>query len=401
MEPPSPSTPFPWHVGVFDAHCHPTDTMEAVPAVASMKAKALTVMATRAQDQQLVADVADTLGISSSDIDSWRREERVLPCFGWHPWFSHHMYDETQFSGKTSLDDDAKIAHYQRVLSPSPHNRDFILALPDPRPFSTFLVETRRFLDRYPLALVGEIGLDKSFRIPQAWMPDDQENRDDSLTPGGREGRGLSPHVVSMDHQRQILTAQLNLAGEKGRAVSVHGVQAHGVLFETIRATWKGYEKKQMSKRERKRRGVSAREAEEDAEADDESPKPFPPRICLHSYSGHPASLSQYFDPSVPAEIFVSFSTAINYSNRAAPTASQSIKAVPDDRILVESDLHIAGELMDQHLEDIVRVVCNVKGWDLGDGVKTLKANWQRFAFGKQTLQSASNAVRGSSQSTI
>lgn len=378
---PSDNAPFPWHIGVFDAHCHPTDTMSAVSAITSMKAKALTIMATRAQDQQLVADVADSLGLPSSDVDAWDCGERVLPCFGWHPWFSHQMYSDDLLSGKTTLDEDAKVAHYKRVLSPSPEDRAFMLALPDPRPFSDFLVQTHGFLERYPLALVGEIGLDKSFRIPQAWVPDEHESRDDSITPGGREGRGLSPHVVSMDHQKKILTAQLNLAGEMRRAVSVHGVQAHGILFETIRATWKGYEKKTISKRERKRRGVTAEEAAEDGE-EDSSPKPYPPRICLHSYSGHPASLSQYFDSSVPADIFVSFSTAINYSDRAASTTTQSIQAVPDDRILVESDLHIAGERMDKHLEDIVRVICNSKGWELEEGVTKLRSNWERFAFG-------------------
>ncbi|EKG13999.1 Deoxyribonuclease TatD-related protein [Macrophomina phaseolina MS6] len=381
---PSDETSFPWHLGVFDAHCHPTDTMSAVPAISSMKAKALTVMATRAQDQQLVADVADTLGVPSSDVDAWHEKERVLPCFGWHPWFSHQMYNDDLLAGKTKLDEDGKIAHYKRVLSPSPENRDFILSLPDPRPFSDFLVQTRRFLERYPLALVGEIGLDKSFRIPYAWMPEAHDNRDDSLTPGGREGRGLSPYVVSMAHQKKILTAQLNMAGEMRRAVSVHGVQAHGILFETIRATWKGHEKKTMSKRERKRRGVTAEEAAEETEDDDSSPKPYPPRICLHSYSGHPASLSQYFGTAVPTEVFVSFSTAINYSDRAASTTSQSIKAVPDDRILVESDLHIAGERMDKHLEDIVRVICNIKSWGLEEGVGRLRQNWERFAFGKR-----------------
>ncbi|KAB2570401.1 Deoxyribonuclease TatD-related protein [Lasiodiplodia theobromae] len=378
------STPFPWHIGVFDAHCHPTDTMSAVPAVPHMKAKALTVMATRAQDQQLVADVADRLGVPSPDVDSWNSDECVLPCFGWHPWFSHQMCSEDRFAGKPTLDDEAKIVHYRGVLSPPPEDRDFILSLPDPRPFSEFLDQARRFLCRYPLALVGEIGLDKSFRIPKAWHPETHENRDDSLTPGGREGRGLTAHVVAMDHQRKIFTAQLNLAGEMRRAVSVHGVQAHGVLFETIRATWKGYEKKPMSRRERKKRGVTAEEADEDANAEDDSPKPFPPRICLHSYSGHPSTLPQYFDPSVPSEVFVSFSTAINYSDRAAQTTSQSIKAVPDDRILVESDLHIAGELMDKHLEDIVRVVCGVKEWGLEEGTRKLRQNWEHFAFGRR-----------------
>ncbi|KAK8160112.1 cut9 interacting protein-like protein Scn1 [Phyllosticta citribraziliensis] len=327
---------FPWHIGVFDAHCHPTDTMSSIAAVPDMKARALTVMATRAQDQQLVANVADDLGIKSHRVDSWGSKERIVPSFGWHP-------------------------------------------LPDPIPFSVFLAQTRQHLERFPLALVGEIGLDKSFRIPQPPLHEHHETRDSSLTPGGREGRRLSPHCVSLEHQKVILTAQLNLAGQLRRAVSVHGVQAHGVLFETLRATWKGHERKPMSKRERKRRGISAEEA---ADERDDSPKPYPPRICLHSYSGHPSSLSQYFDASVPADVYVSFSTAINYSDRAASTTSQSIKVVPDDRVLVESDLHIAGEDMDKYLEDVIRRVCDIKEWSLEEGVQRLRSNWERFAFG-------------------
>ena len=153
------------------------------------------------------------------------------------------MYDETDYDGATSLSPEQKVAHYQSVLTPKSQDEQFLLALPNPRPFGDFLHQTRAYLSRFPLALIGEVGLDRSFRIPTAWLPQQKDDRDGSLTPGGREGRRLSPYRVSMEHQRRGLLAQLRLAGELQRAVSVHGVAAHGVVYETLAETWKGHEK--------------------------------------------------------------------------------------------------------------------------------------------------------------
>ncbi|CAF9912040.1 hypothetical protein IMSHALPRED_010685 [Imshaugia aleurites] len=386
----SKTQPFPWHLGAFDAHCHPTDTAPSLDKIAGMKTRALTIMATRGQDQRLVADFADKLAVTDDAIpalESTRGSEKsrgyIIPAFGWHPWFSHQIFVDEQHRTPSKVD------HYRLAISPSPVNDDFIASLPDPRPLSDLLGQTRTYLERYPRAIVGEIGLDRAFRIPGIEMADNGYEKDPALTPGGREGRRLSTYRVDMRHQQRILKAQLNLAGEMQRAVSVHGVAAHGLLFETLEETWRGHERRTPSKRERKRRASvdATHQKGENFEAFEQSSdlgdaKPFPPRICLHSYSGPADTLRQYLQPSVPAIIFFSFSRLVNFSSTSTKAVA-AIQALPDDRILAESDLHAAGDKMDDLLEDIVRKICQIKGWTLEEGVKQLRLNWLHYIFGK------------------
>lgn len=401
--------PFPWHLGAFDAHCHPTDTMASIASIASMRAQALTVMATRSQDQQLVAQVAGQLGVASS-LGEGGEASKVVAAFGWHPWFSHQIYDDTaaqptfDVGGHGDSEEAAKRAHYESVLQPSPAKdadwEGFVASLPTPIALSSFLDATRDYLSTHPLALVGEIGLDKAFRLPRQWSspssPTVVPDRDEGLTPGGREGRPLSPYRVRMPHQQAVLEAQLRLAGETGRAVSVHGVQAHGVLFESVCRCWKGHELEYVSKR--KRRMDAAQPPPSDSEDDDDDEqqqpprrrnlqqtggKPFPPRICLHSFSGSPEILHQWLQPTNPADVFFSFSAAVNMGGEAGRARTvEVIRQVPDDKLLVESDLHIAGEEMDRALEWMYREVCRIKGWGLEEGVSTIRKNFERFIFG-------------------
>ncbi|KAF1927063.1 Metallo-dependent hydrolase [Didymella exigua CBS 183.55] len=398
MTPPSTgnSESFPWHLGVYDAHCHPTDIMSNVSKIQDMKARCLTIMATRGEDQHLVLGTASQYGIKSMDPNDWSEAECIVPCFGWHPWFSHQMYiSDDDDREQETLTGEAKVNHYQKVLQPSraelsEEDLRIFNALPDPTPFSVFLSQTRKHLEEHPFALVGEVGLDRSFRIPEAWAPDLWATRSSTLTPGGREGRRLTPFRCQAAHQKEVLKRQLQLAAELGRAVSVHGVQAHGLVYESLHELWKGHEKEVLSKREKKKRGHddATVEAEINDAADEESsgPKPYPPKICLHSYSGSVSNFKQYLNPAIPIRIFASFSTAINLGdalNEETPAGFENmIKTVPDEMLLVESDLHTAGEEMDLRLEDIVRRICKIKGWGLEEGVNILGKNWKAFVFG-------------------
>jgi Tat protein secretion system quality control protein TatD with DNase activity len=113
-----------------------------------------------------------------------------------------------------------------------------------------------------------------------------------------------------------------------------------------------------------------------------EKPLPFPPRICMHSYSGPVEPIRQFLHPSNPSDVYFSFSAVINFSGAPAKKIEDVIKALPDDRILIESDLHTAGVQMDDLLENVVRQICQLRGWDLRAGVKQLADNWNRFVYG-------------------
>ncbi|KAK3391088.1 hypothetical protein B0H63DRAFT_467231 [Podospora didyma] len=408
------SDDFPWHVGVCDAHCHPTDTMASIASVGGMRARVLTIMATRSQDQELVAAVAADHGVtdqgwlsSPPSPSAGQAVEKVVPAFGWHPWFSYQFYDDDAAESTSDLSEAAgarKAKHYTAVLSPVP-DADFISSLPEPQPLSGFIAETRQRLLAHPAAIVGEIGLDKAFRLP--WGTAKPSEREEGLTPGGREGRMLSPYHVKMPHQVQVLKTQLRLAGELGRPVSVHGVQAHGVLYDAISSLWKGHEKEVVSRRKQKMVAAgaedfsSSEDEDEDfdwgAEGDTEpqrttkskalpkpyEPKPFPPRICLHSFSGPVQMLKQYLNPAIPARIFFSCSMVVNLATAGGESKfADVIRACPDDQLLVESDLHTAGDEMDLVLEQMYTKVCQVKGWTLLEGVERIRNNYRDFIFG-------------------
>lgn len=381
----------PWHLGVFDAHCHPTDTVQSFDNVPSMKAWALTIMASRRQDQSLVTQLAARYPYRGQEMCSADEPRFVIPAFGWHPWFSYQIHDDLNPHGE----DVSPSQHFAKVISPSPAGDEaFLESLPEVLQLSDVLQKMRCGLEQFPLALVGEIGLDRAFRIPNSEFASPEAVENPSITPGGREGRGLSQYHVDIEHQKRILVAQLNLAGEYQRPVSVHGVAAHGVLFNTISSCWKGFERKNISKRAQRRetslRNMPGLEENDGSDTQHKSSRqslPFPPRICLHSYSGAPETLKQWLHPSVPAKMYFSFSKLVNFS-AVAPKAVAVVQNLPDDRILVESDLHKAGDQMDDLLEEIVRVICMIKDWRLDNGIKILAANWKSFIFGESTKAS-------------
>lgn len=410
-----------WSLGIHDAHCHPTDTMSTAPKISSMKASGLVIMGTRFQDQSLVAKLAEEYGVYDPR-DPEESRGRVVPSFGYHSWFSHLIWDDEADDLKQLSVKELKTVHYKRVLTSNPTD-ELISALPEPKKLSEALNEIREYLERFPVALVGEIGLDRGFRIPHpletSFIQEHSELEEAGRAPGqDEESKRLSPHKISMAHQKIVFVAQLKLAGELERAVSVHGVQCHGALFDTFRDLWKGHELVVESKKEMKRRRRKGEDGHEylpdfvfigddssEDEDDDEDwlttrksnipppaprPKPFPPRVCLHSFSAPLQTLQQYLNQPTPklqypSQVYFSFSTTVNARSERGHMSKimDTIKGVPNDRVLIESDLHTAGEDMDKALEGAVRLIAEVRGMEISDCASRLGTNWREFVFGQ------------------
>lgn len=117
-------------------------------------------------------------------------------------------------------------------------------SLPTPTPLRVILAELRDNLQRHPRALLGEVGIDKSFKLPSSpagytrdpairgpnGAPPPEAN--DSSHALGLRGRGLTSLATPLSHQLAILTAQVEVAIQLGRNVSLHSVRAGGATAE-------------------------------------------------------------------------------------------------------------------------------------------------------------------------
>jgi Tat protein secretion system quality control protein TatD with DNase activity len=150
---------------------------------------------------------------------------------GWHPWFTH-LISLDEFSNVKSKRD-----HYAALFSPasSQEEQEFSALLstfPDPTPLSSILSSLRSNLLAFPNAMLGEVGLDRAFRIP--------------LQPYGSEGPGakkqLSLFGVPLEHQLAILEAQIGIAVELGRNVSLHSVKSPSITVDLLKRMRERYQ---------------------------------------------------------------------------------------------------------------------------------------------------------------
>ncbi|KAI8993210.1 hypothetical protein BDB01DRAFT_716286 [Pilobolus umbonatus] len=311
-----------------DAHCHPHDDIQQLHLIPQLKTGHITIMGVRLDDWDRVSTVTKEC--------NKMYDKKCIPCFGIHPWFSHQLS-----VNKNTTDN--KDTHYFSILKgPEEEIQGLIVDLQPPIAYSIWYNDLRARLMEHPEALVGEVGVDRAARL---------------LPGGGVEWHGVKPTNVqcAVEHQMAVLDIQLNLARELKRAASIHCVQGQGNLFDYLRSQSTQFSTNKLKKLF------------------------HPPsilRLCLHSYNGSPATLPQFFKLK-GFKIYLSFSVVIN-SKLAPKKLVDIIKAVPEDRLLIESDLNSPIGL-DMCMVEITKIIASARGWSIDEVVKRTRKNWHEF----------------------
>jgi Tat protein secretion system quality control protein TatD with DNase activity len=162
-------------------------------------------------------------------------------------------------------------------------------------------------LRKHPSAIVGEIGLCKMAKFVRQHP----------------EGK-----AVALEIQRSIFKEQMILAAKLRRPVSVHCVNQHGTFVSVLKEIV-----------------CSNREYPRDA---------LPVTIGMHSFTGTANHVKELltFEKSISPQkplFYFGFSHAVNYamctSDKSRRKGREAVRAVPSDRILVESDVHSPSDL--------------------------------------------------------
>lgn len=218
----------------------------------------------------------------------------MLACFrlaGYHPWFVHTVTGK----GTEEAHD-----HYRKLFSSSTSREEEVeeLArqLPTPLKLDELLSSLQQNLEAHPDALLGEVGLDRVFRLPRDprgyTREPDKDDKGESTPPNGgislgRRERPLTSLSTPIEHQVYIARAQIELAIRLKRSVSFHCVRAGGAVISLFDDIQKAYPRKGMhlSRRQQKLLAKEARQVGAQAPEGDESEGDSSVRPCFDDIS--------------------------------------------------------------------------------------------------------------------
>jgi Tat protein secretion system quality control protein TatD with DNase activity len=215
--------------------------------------------------------------------------------------------------------------------------------------------------------MLGEVGIDRSFHVPFDYFA---------------SPRVRTPFMIPLEHQLSILEAQLNLAVELRRNVSLHSVkcqlntvQLFDRMYDTHGENWKNINIDIHS-----------------CSLSTQTWRDIEVWSFSSIWSACLCALLLIMIQSKHSNVFLSLSTVIN---GRSSNYKKLIAACSPSRILVESDYNNIDDCTERTWE-MLKVVAEIKGWHVEDiwednpdqskwgAVRRLYENWKAFQRTKQ-----------------
>lgn len=330
---PSDPSPMPPDLPLIDAHCHVSGNTRVQDDDDGIQR---CLMSTNQTDLKAIRSAKETLG------------NRVFAGFGVHPWYSHFFVEAGQNAGGNTGKAN-KLEHYSSVLR-GPDSEAIAQQLPEPVPLQQYIYEclgqcqgTGQDTPQWA-SCIGEIGLDKVFRIPE---PEPELLPNDGPRPQARPKTTLSRTRTTMDHQIAIFTSMLDLARAKRLPVSIHSVKCHGKVLEICT-------KKLL----------------------DSSVN-----VCIHSFTGTLDTVHLWLATFPHERLFFSVSWIINV-DKTETGSTNLLKHIPLQCILTETDCCVDVEPLDSQRSMLTRVleaIAEAHSMSIEDAAATVQRNFARY----------------------
>ncbi|EGG08103.1 uncharacterized protein MELLADRAFT_62121 [Melampsora larici-populina 98AG31] len=327
--------------GLVDVHCHPnlgyggTNPKKVIDEINRLQVNKICVMSSNLESQVIIEEIYKSCS------------SKVKPAFGLHPWFSHQVCftaDQLESDG------------FPLMLENGQDQSMIESHLPKPIDFNQFLNELKDRLVSIPDSMLGEVGLDKSFKVhipnatqSQATNQNQGINQNQGTDQNQKDEMNLIKSKVKIEHQIKVLEAQLELAISLGKPISLHGVKA---IEEMI----------QVFNRLKRRHPVSNQI-----------------KINWHSPYISTGSLKTLIK-NYSTFLYFSFSIRLYKTELELKRLNELIALTPKDKIMIETDWESEPNLIDEKLIEILKVICKVKSWTFLEALRQLKSNWDDFS---------------------
>ena len=294
--------------GVLDSHCHLNPICDVRPdegRAASLSSPDKPLRAVVFGTHPSIDwDALELLAASTATQEA--AGDHIAVGFGIHPWFSTRSLSAAAAAVVAPVGESSMSKGDGSANAKSDDSSRCCCA---PNPSSTPVLDLecalsrlRSLLERFPQACVGEIGLDKM--VLQAEQA--QRAGDPGCAEAGSEAAKKSAGELEA-YQCHVFMAQMQIAAELRRPVSVHCVRSFGLLLDCL----------------------------SNLKAD-----LFPPAIVLHGFTGTPefAKSLMKLPPRKSSRIYFGIGSRTTLRTKGCIQLLTGAAAIPAGRLLLETD---------------------------------------------------------------